>query len=63
MNKAQIIPLAAIDFRDLRLEHIEVLSLAGTRGTAEFAASSGTNCNTRTACSCTQPKLFEDSTL
>ncbi|WP_353269002.1 hypothetical protein [Gemmatimonas sp.] len=43
MNKAQIIPLAAIDFRDLRLEHIEVLSLAGTRGTAEFAASSVTN--------------------
>jgi hypothetical protein len=63
MHKAQTMPLATIDFGDLRLDHIEVLSLAGTRGAAEFAASCGTNCNVRTACSCTQPKLVEASAV
>ncbi|WP_353269003.1 hypothetical protein [Gemmatimonas sp.] len=55
--------LKLIDLSDLRLDAIEVLALPGTRGSAEFAASCGTNCNTRTACSCTQPKLVEASTL
>jgi hypothetical protein len=57
-------PLSTIDFSDLRLEHIEVLSLAGTRGAAEFAASCGTNstCN-RTGCSCSQPKLVEATAI
>jgi len=45
-----------IDLNDIAVEDVEILAQEGSRGMAEFAASSGTNCNAAGACSCTIEK-------
>ncbi len=45
-----------IDFSDLRLDAIEILTEPTARVAQDFAASCGGVCNARTACSCTSPK-------
>jgi len=41
-----------IDLTDIAVEDVEILAQEGSRGMAEFAASSGTNCSVAGACSC-----------
>jgi hypothetical protein len=41
-----------IDLTDIAIEDVEILAQEGSRGMAEFAASTGTNCSAAGACSC-----------
>ena len=41
-----------IDLTDIAVEDVEILAQEGSRGMAEFAASTGTNCCGVGACSC-----------
>ncbi len=41
-----------IDLTDIAIEDVEVLAQEGSRGLAEFAASTG-NCSSSGTCSCT----------
>jgi hypothetical protein len=41
-----------IDLKDIDLSEVEILTQEGSRGMEYFAASTGTNCDSANACSC-----------
>lgn len=51
-----------IDLNDIAAEDVEILAQEGSRGMADFAASSGTSCCAANACSCTTTTTKQPAT-